>query len=114
MSTAYTPPFADQQSRGVSVPHLVMGLVFLGLTGSWALHEVGVIESVQVQWLLPLVLVFAGAAGLLATVARSTGRGTTASTNQPLDRQMDHPGNQPQTEHDHLEDSDEDPDDTSP
>ena len=74
MSTQYTPPFPEQQSRGVGVPHLVMGLVFLGLAGTWLLHEVGVIESVEVQWLLPLILVVAGAAGLLASVARSLTR----------------------------------------
>ena len=71
MSTRYTPPFPEQQSRGVGIPHLVMGLVFIGLAGSWLLNEVGVIESVAVQWLLPLILVVAGAAGLLASVARN-------------------------------------------
>lgn len=73
MSTSWNamvPEQPEQQGRGVSVPHLVMGLVFLGLAGSWLLHEVGVIESVEVQWLLPLVLVVAGAAGLLASLSR--------------------------------------------
>ena len=107
MSTAYTPPFAEQQSRGVSIPHLVMGLVFLGLTGSWVLHEVGVIESVQVQWLLPLVLVFAGAAGLLASVARNlTRRGASRSRPEPMDRQRDRAETEP--------DLTENPDDTTP
>ncbi len=58
----------------VSVPHLVMGLVFLGIAGSWALHAAGVIESVEVQWLLPAILVLAGAAGLVASLTR-TGKG---------------------------------------
>jgi hypothetical protein len=78
MSSQYTPPLPEQ-SRGTSVPHLVMGLVFLGLAGSWVLHEVGVIESVQVQWLLPLILVVAGAAGLLASLTHGLPRSTPTS-----------------------------------
>ena len=75
MSTQYIPTApAEQPTRSMSVPHLVMGLVFLGIAGAWLLHEVGVIESVQVQWVLPLVLVVAGAAGLLASVARTLTR----------------------------------------
>src|SRR3712207_9204835 len=76
MSTVYTPPEqpGQQPSRGMSVTHLVVGLVFLGIAASWGLHEVGVIESVQVEWLLPLILVVAGAAGLLASVARNLTR----------------------------------------
>ena len=80
MSTAYTAPSPPEQNRGTSVPHLVVGLVFLGIAGSWVLHEVGVIESVEVQWLLPLVLVVAGAAGLLASMARGLPRRPTEDT----------------------------------
>jgi len=69
----------EQQRQPVSVVHLVMGLVFLGIAGSWALHAAGVIGSVDVEWLIPLVLVVAGAAGLLASVARGSRRGTTTS-----------------------------------
>lgn len=61
-------------SRQTSIPHLVTGLVFIGLAGAWALHEAGVVGTVEVEWLLPLVLVAAGAAGLLATLARGAGR----------------------------------------
>lgn len=53
-----------------SIPHLVSGLVFLGLAASWALHEAGVIGTVEARWLLPLVLIVAGAAGLVVTAAR--------------------------------------------
>lgn len=75
MSTQYSTQDTSRPTRGTSVPHLVAGLVFLGLAGSWGLHEVGVIESVQVQWLVPLILVVAGAAGLLASLTRGVGRG---------------------------------------
>ena len=57
--------------RPVSIPHLVMGLVFLGIAGSWGLQEAGVIGSVEVQWVLPLILVTAGAVGLLVSLTRA-------------------------------------------
>lgn len=72
-------------SQQTSVPHLVMGLVFLGLAGSWVLHEVGVIESVQVEWLLPLILVVAGAAGLLASLTRDISSGSRSVTHEDDD-----------------------------
>ena len=53
----------------VKIGHLVSGLVFVGLAGSWALREGGVIGDVGVGWLLPAILVGAGVIGLLAMVA---------------------------------------------
>ena len=50
----------------VNVTHLVMGLVFLGIAGSWALRTAGVLDTRQLGWLLPLLLVGAGAVGLVA------------------------------------------------
>lgn len=61
--------------KQTSIPHLVIGLVFLGIAAAWALHAAGVIEPVQAQWVLPLILVVAGAAGLLTTMARGLGQG---------------------------------------
>lgn len=58
----------------VSTTHLVVGLVFLGLAVSWLLREVGVMGSDELQWALPLVLVVAGAAGLLASLAKGVTR----------------------------------------
>jgi hypothetical protein len=58
----------------VKVGHLVTGLVFLGLAGSWALHQAGVIGDVGVGWLMPVILVAAGAIGLLAMLAGSLRR----------------------------------------
>lgn len=70
MSTVTEQEHGPQQRQPVSVPHLVMGLVFLGIAASWALHAAGVVEDVEVRWLMPTILVAAGAAGLLASVAR--------------------------------------------
>ena len=58
----------------VKVGHLVTGLVFLGLAGSWALHQAGVIGDVGVGWLMPAILVAAGVIGLLVMFAGSLRR----------------------------------------
>lgn len=73
----------------VKVGHLVTGVVFLGLAGSWALREGGVIGDVGVGWLLPVILVAAGVIGLLAMVAgtlrRNRPRPVTAADTTPVD-----------------------------
>jgi hypothetical protein len=70
--------FYDEPTRRthpLSVGYLVCGLVFLGIAASWALRQMGVIDSDGEQWVFPLVLVVAGAAGLLALLAKGmTGR----------------------------------------
>lgn len=73
MSTSFseTTEPETQQRQPVSVVHLVMGLVFLGTAALWGLHAAGVVESVELQWLAPLVLVVAGAAGLVASLVRA-------------------------------------------
>lgn len=59
----------------LSVTHLVMGLVFLGVAGLWLAQEVGVVAVDDMDLLVPLLLVVVGAAGLLAGVARAARRG---------------------------------------
>ena len=55
-----------------------MGLVFLGIAGTWALHEAGVVDGADVEWLVPLSLVVAGVLGLVAFATRGVrGRRTT-------------------------------------
>ena len=60
--------------HALNVTYLVLGLVFLGLAGSWALRESGVVVLEDVQWLLPLTLIAAGVAGLAAVAAKSLRR----------------------------------------
>lgn len=82
MSTAYVPAPDGQELpvdepatraarrpsvRHLSVLHLVAGLVFLGLAGLWALAASGIVGTDD-TWLLPGVLVVAGATGLLAAL----------------------------------------------
>lgn len=65
------------KTHPLNVSYLVIGLAFLGISGSWALHESGVVDAADVEWLLPLTLVVAGAVGLIAFFARGlTGRRT--------------------------------------
>ena len=83
MSTAYDPAREPEPGSGTdsgtgrepaprdrrpSVLHLVLGLVFLGLAGLWALAVSGAVDSDD-TWLVPGLLVVAGAAGLVAAVA---------------------------------------------
>ena len=61
------------RTHPVNVAHLVLGLVFLGVAGCWALSASGAVE-VDPRWLLPLILLVAGAAGLLAALAKAMRR----------------------------------------
>lgn len=59
----------DSPWHPVHIPHLVMGLAFLGLVAVWALVvPLNAVELPHARWLLPLPWLVAGAAGLVATV----------------------------------------------
>lgn len=83
----------------VKVGHLVMGLVFLGIAGSWALRASGTIGDVTVGWLFPVILVGAGAIGLLAMLAGGVRR------NRPAAADVTSPD--PTIAHDESTDSDD-------
>ena len=61
------------KTHPLNVSYLVLGLVFLGIAGAWALHAADVVDSGQVRWLLPLMLVLAGVVGLVAFAAKGLG-----------------------------------------
>jgi len=61
------------KTHPVNIAHLVFGLVFLGVAGVWALSASGTVE-VDPRWLLPLVLLVAGASGLVAAAGRAMRR----------------------------------------
>ena len=58
------------KTHPLSVTHLVVGLVFLGVAGSWALREADVISAADVTWLIPVSLILAGGIGLIAAMAK--------------------------------------------
>jgi hypothetical protein len=62
------------KTHPLNVSYLVVGLVFLGIAGSWALRTSGAVDTEDVRWLGPLVLVTAGVVGLVAFAAKGLGR----------------------------------------
>ena len=90
MSTSTTSgtPGTTGARHPVNVAHLVMGLVFLGIAGSWGLGQIGVIDAEGGRWLLPAILVLAGGAGLVAAIAKGLSR----AKDEAVDRPVDEPG----------------------
>jgi len=62
------------RTHPVRVGHLVVGLVFLGLAGSWALLETDLVGLETLAWLAPTTLVVAGVVGLVALFLRRSAR----------------------------------------
>ncbi|QIX25840.1 hypothetical protein ncot_03940 [Nocardioides sp. JQ2195] len=68
----------------VNTGHLVMGLVFAGLVGIWALVIGDVVTGDDIRWLLPIPWVAGGAIGLAAaTYANVRSRRTTSPADHP-------------------------------
>lgn len=63
MSTTTPPP-----DTSVKVPHLVLGLLFLGTAATWALLATGVVDADALPYLAPGLLVAAGIVGLAVSV----------------------------------------------
>ena len=66
------------KTHAPSIGYLVIGLIFVGLAGSWLLNETGVMADDGFQWFVPAVLLGAGLVGLLA----SLGKGVFRSRNE--------------------------------
>jgi hypothetical protein len=63
-----------QVTHPVNVTYLVIGLVFLAISGSWALRTAGAVDTRQFGWVVPLMLVAIGGVGLVASTARGIRR----------------------------------------
>ncbi|HEX4189576.1 MAG TPA: hypothetical protein VHZ06_01170 [Marmoricola sp.] len=57
--------------RAMSVPHLVMGLIFLGIAGVWLISEAGEDHVHRLGAGIAVVLIGAGVIGLLASLANA-------------------------------------------
>ncbi len=82
-----TPPPAD---RSVKIPHLVFGLLFLGVAGIWALVVTDVITEDRLPVLAPAVLIVAGVIGLAASLASTRNRKARTSRQDDYPHQYDH------------------------
>jgi hypothetical protein len=62
------------QRHPLEIGPLVFGLVFLGIVAAWALFELDVVSGASAAWILPVVLIVAGALGvvLAATTPQRT------------------------------------------
>ncbi|BBH16651.1 hypothetical protein Back2_09380 [Nocardioides baekrokdamisoli] len=60
--------------NSVRVGQLVMGLVFLLLTGVWGLYASDTIGTDNLRWLIPLPLLIGGGASLVALAVTSRKR----------------------------------------
>ena len=67
----FPQPPAD---RSVKIPHLVFGLLFLGIAGIWALVVADVINTDSLAILAPAVLIVAGIVGLAVSLASGRNR----------------------------------------
>jgi len=67
----------------LNVSHLVIGLVLLGVSGLWAADQAGWISDYT--YVTPVLLVAAGAIGLLAFALRGVFGGTTRQTDNHND-----------------------------
>lgn len=78
---------SSPRTHPLNVSYLVVGLVFLGLAGSWALRASGAVDTTEARWLMPLILVLAGAIGLIAFAAKGLSRSRHDETPGPASDQ---------------------------
>ncbi len=81
-SSYHQPSPAD---RHLKIPHLVFGLLFLGVAGIWALGASDVISGEGLTILAPIVLVAAGVIGLAASLASGRNRSRARSSYAPTE-----------------------------
>lgn len=88
MST-FTPP--QHPERTVKVAHLVFGLLFLGVAGTWLLVMTGTLQTGHLAYVLPALLVAAGVLGLVAVATGARRRDRAHGTVEAPAREPDEP-----------------------
>jgi hypothetical protein len=58
------------QRHPLEIGPLVFGLVFLGVVAAWGLFELGVVTAADTAWILPIVLIGAGALGVVLALTK--------------------------------------------
>jgi hypothetical protein len=58
------------QRHPLEIGPLVFGLVFLGVVAAWGLFELGVVTAADTAWILPIVLIGAGALGVALALTK--------------------------------------------
>ncbi|HEX2175746.1 MAG TPA: hypothetical protein VHG70_07525 [Nocardioidaceae bacterium] len=58
------------QRHPLEIGPLVFGLVFLGIVAAWALFELDVVSGASAAWILPVVLIVAGALGVVLAATK--------------------------------------------
>jgi hypothetical protein len=69
-----TPTEDEHITHPLDVGYLVVGLVLLGISGLWALRAADLVDTGQLGWLVPLLLIAAGTVGLGGFAARGLRR----------------------------------------
>jgi hypothetical protein len=59
------------QRHPLEIGPLVFGLIFLGIVTAWGLFELDVVTGTDTAWILPIVLIAAGALGVALAATRS-------------------------------------------
>lgn len=60
----------------LSVGSLVVGLIFCGIALAWLLNATNVLHADDLQWAIPVLLVSVGVIGVVASIGRNRGSGT--------------------------------------
>jgi len=60
----------NYQRHPLEITPLVFGLVFLGTVAAWSLFELDVVSRSDAGWILPIVLIGAGALGVLLAATK--------------------------------------------
>jgi len=68
---SYRPGYRPgYQRHPLDIGPLVFGLVFLGIVAVWGLFELEVVTGADTAWILPVVLIGAGALGVVAALTK--------------------------------------------